>query len=176
MTTNKRIQKQLLIMCIIVIGMFGFCYALVPLYSVFCKVAGLNGKTVQEAAKIIGKPDKNRIVTVELLTTLNDSLPTQNGEFRAEKHKVELHPGEMITTHYWVKNLMNKPMVVQAIPSVSPGIAASHIQKVECFCFQHQPLNALESKEFSLVFTVDPELPAHIHTVTLAYTLFNVTP
>ena len=173
--TQKRIQKQLIIMIFVVIGMFAFCYALVPLYSVLCKATGINGKTSLGKVELPVSLVKDRTVTVEFLTILNNSLSPQSGEFHPEIKKVTLHPGEMVTTHFWVKNLTNKPMVVQAIPSISPSIGANHIQKVECFCFQNQPLRAGESKEMSLVFTVDAKLPEHIHTLTLAYTLFDVT-
>ncbi|MCS5710083.1 cytochrome c oxidase assembly protein [Candidatus Berkiella aquae] len=172
-TANPRLKKQLLIMLAIVAGMFLFCFALVPLYNVFCKVTGLNGKTAPTAQAPVGKVDKSRTVTVELLTTLNHAMPP--GEFSGKDRKVTLHPGEYVTTSYRVKNLTNQPRVVQAIPSVTPGLAAKHVNKVECFCFVHQPLNPLEEKEFRLVFTVDPALPAQYHTLTLSYTLFDVT-
>lgn len=169
---NKRLKKHLAIMLIVVIGMFGFCYALVPLYSVFCKVTGLNGKTDGQVSSVRMKIDRSRTVTVELLSTLNQALP---GEFEAQHKKFTLHPGEYVTTSYRVKNLTAQPMTVQAIPSVTPGLAARHIKKIECFCFKQQPLDAQEEKDMPLVFTVDPALPTHIHTLTLAYTLFDVT-
>lgn len=172
---NKKIRKQLMIMLAIVVGMFGFCYALVPIYNVFCQVTGLNGKTSNEAQKNLFKVDKSRTVTIELLATLNESLTVGSGEFTAKTKKYTLHPGETITTSYWVKNLTHEPKVVQAIPSVTPGLAARHIKKIECFCFQKQPLNAQEGKEMPLVFTIDPALPTNVKTITLAYTLFDVT-
>lgn len=171
-STAPRLKKQIIIMMAVVIGMFGFCYALVPLYSVFCQVTGLNGKTGGQVAPSITKIDKKRTVTVELLATLNESLP---GEFQAQHKKFVLHPGEYVRTTYRIANLTNEPMMVQAIPSVTPGLAARHIKKVECFCFKKQPLASQESKDMPLVFTVDPALPTHIHTMTLAYTLFDVT-
>lgn len=174
-TSSPRLKKHLIVMSFIVVGMFGFCFALVPLYSVFCKVTGLNGKTDGKPQPLVTKVDKSRTITVEMLATLNGSLPTQNGEFIARTKKITIHPGEYVSTSYWVKNLTAKPMIVQAIPSVTPGLAANHIKKIECFCFQKQPLNPLEGQEMKLVFTVDPALPTSIKTVTLAYTLFDVT-
>ncbi len=162
-------------MIAIVIGMFAFCFALVPLYSVFCKATGLNGKVDVRPQLTASKVDMTRTVTIELLATLNESLPNEKGEFIAQHKKFVLHPGEYVTTSYFVKNLTNHDMTVQAIPSVTPGLAARHIKKVECFCFQRQPLNPLEGKAMPLVFTVDPALPQDIHTLTLAYTLFDVT-
>jgi cytochrome c oxidase assembly protein subunit 11 len=172
---KKPIKKQLYIMLGIVVGMFAFGFALVPIYSVFCKVTGLNGKVDTTPTFTASHVDMTRTVTVELLATLNDSLPPHCGEFRAEHKKFVLHPGEFVTTSYYIKNLTDKEMAVQAIPSVTPGLAAKHIQKVECFCFQRQPLNPLEGKAMPLVFTVSPNLPKDIHTLSLAYTLFDVT-
>lgn len=173
--SSKRVKKQLLIMAGVVIGMFAFCFALVPLYNVFCQATGLNGKTNGQSQPLETKIDKSRTITVELLSTLNESLPEQSGVFSTKTTKFTIHPGEYISTSYWVKNLTSKPMVVQAIPSVTPGVAARHVKKVECFCFQHQLLASLEGKEMPLIFTVSHELPTSIKTVTLAYTLFDVT-
>ncbi|MFI4937505.1 MAG: cytochrome c oxidase assembly protein [Candidatus Berkiellales bacterium] len=169
---NAKIKKQLVIMLIIVVGMFAFCFALVPLYNVICKATGLNGKVDNQISAMVTNVDPTRTITVELLATLNESLP---GIFHPKVKKYTIHPGEYIKTSYYVENLTQKPLVVQAIPSVTPGLAARYLKKVECFCFIKQPLQSLEGKEMSLVFTVDPEIPKHIHTLTLAYTLFDVT-
>ncbi len=155
--------------------MFGFCFALVPMYNVFCKVTGLNGKTSGIVETVSSEVDKSRLITVVLLATLNESLPDAENEFSTKIRKYTVHPGEYINTTFWVKNISDKPKVVQAIPSVSPGLVAKHVKKMECFCFQHQPLAANEGKELPLLFAVDPKLPKDITTVTLAYTLFDVT-
>ncbi|MGE3320097.1 MAG: cytochrome c oxidase assembly protein [Candidatus Berkiella sp.] len=173
-TAKPRLKKHLWVMLGVIAFMFAFCFALVPMYNVFCKVTGLNGKTEGSAQTPIAsaKVDTSRSVTVELLTTLNVSATT---EFAGKDKKITLHPGEYVTTSYRVKNLTNKPMVVQAIPSVTPGLVAKHVNKIECFCFVHQPLKPLEEKEFRLVFTVDPAIPKQFQTLTLSYTLFDVT-
>ncbi|MBS0286512.1 MAG: cytochrome c oxidase assembly protein [Proteobacteria bacterium] len=168
-------RKHLTLLTLVILGMFGFCFALVPLYSVFCKATGLNGKTSGMVEKVSGDVDASRTITVILLATLNDSLPDKENEFNTKVRKYTVHPGEYIKTSFWVKNLKDTPKIVQAIPSVSPGLVAKHVKKLECFCFQHQPLAAHEGKELPLVFAVDPKLPADIKTVTLAYTLFEVT-
>jgi len=168
----QRIKKQTRIMLAIVVGMFGFCFLLIPLYSVFCKVTGLNGKTDGQSAPITSTIDYSRTVTVELLSTTNGAFAS---EFTPKQNKITLHPGEYVTTAYWVKNLTPNPMVVQAIPSVTPGLAAQHLNKIQCFCFQKQPILPWEGKEMALQFTVNPALPQHIRTVTLAYTLFDIT-
>lgn len=157
------------------VGMFGFCYLLVPFYNVFCKALGVNGKTDGTPQMRVTKVDKSRTITVELLATQNESLPGGKGLFRAKDKKFTFHPGEYVSTAYFVENKTPAAMVVQAIPSVTPGHVARHIKKVECFCFTKQPLEPNEGKEMPLVFTVDPALPTSVKTLTLAYTLFDVT-
>jgi cytochrome c oxidase assembly protein subunit 11 len=173
---DKKIKKHFWILVAIVCGMFVFCYALVPFYNVLCKVSGFNGKveTIAANTKEIAKfkIDKNRTVMVELMTTLNEQMPV---EFTSEKPSISLHPGQIVRTSYTVKNLTNKPIIVQAIPNVMPGLAAQHIRKLECFCFQKQPLGPLEEKIMPLVFTLDPILPEKFGTVALSYTLFDIT-
>lgn len=169
---HPAIAKHLRIMLFVVIGMFGFCFALVPLYSVFCKTTGLNGKTNGQAARVAMRSDQSRAVTVQLLATLNQSTPC---EFSPQDNTQTFHPGEYVTTLFRAKNLTDKPIVVQAIPSVTPGLGARYINKIECFCFTRQPLGPYEEKEFPLVYTVEPTLPSDIKTLTLAYTLFDVT-
>jgi cytochrome c oxidase assembly protein subunit 11 len=175
-TQSKKIKKHLWILVIIVFGMFLFCYALVPFYNVLCKASGLNGKVdniaanYEKVAKF--KIDKKRTITVELMTSLNEQIPVK---FTSEKSSMTLHPGQIVKTNYTVKNLTNKPIIVQAIPNVMPGLAAQHFRKLECFCFQKQPLGPLEEKIMPLVYTIDPILPDKFGTVALSYTLFDIT-
>jgi cytochrome c oxidase assembly protein subunit 11 len=172
MAQSKRLKKHLIILGFAVLGSFAFCFALVPLYNVFCKVAGTNGKIDGRPQPIIAKVDKNRMVTVELVSTLNKDT---QAEFVAQDKKFYFHPGEYVETKYWVKNLTNQPMIVQAIPSVAPGQTAKHIKKIECFCFSRQELGPGEGMWLPLKFTVDPVINKKFSTLTLAYTLFDVT-
>ena len=173
---QKKIKKHFLILIAVVFGMFLFCYALVPFYNALCKASGFNGKVdnieanYQEVAKF--KIDKSRTVMVELMTTLNEKMPV---EFKSEKPSIALNPGQIMKVNYRVKNLTDKPIIVQAIPNVMPGLAAQHFRKLECFCFQKQPLGPLEEKIMPLVFTIDPILPDKFGTVALSYTLFDIT-
>lgn len=171
-TKTKSLGKQLIIMTLLVAFMFGFCYLLVPIYNVMCKATGLNGKTSDRPQPLITKVDEARNVTIELLSTTNENTPAT---FKANDKKFTLHPGEYVRTSYKVKNLTSRPMVVQAIPSVSPNLAASHIKKIECFCFQKQYLEPNEEVELPLKFTIDPALSHKFNHLTLAYTLFDIT-
>lgn len=157
----------------IVIGMFGFGFALVPLYEVFCDITGINGKTENEAAVYQAvEVDESRWVTIEFLTRTNSGMPW---EFEARTKKVRVNPGALNTVEFYVRNPARRDIVAQAIPSVSPGTAAIYINKTECFCFNHQPLGAGEEALMPMQFYVDPQLPEDITFFTLQYTLYDVT-
>lgn len=155
--------------------MFCFGFALVPLYDVFCEVTGLNGKVDLVAANPdeIGLVDHSRKVKLQLVATNNESMPWR---FKPQNSIVQISPGEMHQTAYIARNLTAEFMIAQAVPSVSPSEAAPFLKKINCFCFERQPLKAQEEKAMPLVVSVDPELPEHIHTITLSYTLFDITP
>ena len=157
----------------IVIGMFGFGFALVPLYDVFCEITGINGKTENEAAVYQAvEVDTSRCVTIEFLTRTNSGMPW---EFEARSKKVRVNPGQLNTVEFYVRNPARRDIVAQAIPSVSPGTAALYINKTECFCFNHQPLGAGEEALMPMQFYVDPQIPEDITFFTLQYTLYDVT-
>jgi cytochrome c oxidase assembly protein subunit 11 len=164
-------RKLVLILIASAILMFGFGFALVPIYNVFCKVTGLNGKTNDTAVKNTSAfIDKSRVVTVQFTATNNANLPW---EFRPEATSLKVHPGETMRIAYYAKNNASVPMTVQAIPSVAPAQAAQYLQKTECFCFTQQTFKAGETQNMPILFHLDPELPKHIQTITLGYTLFD---
>ncbi|MED5510834.1 MAG: cytochrome c oxidase assembly protein, partial [Pseudomonadota bacterium] len=102
----------------------------------------------------------------------NDNLPWG---FSPEQEEIKLTVGERNQTHFSVNNSYDRAVVAQAIPSVSPPQAADYLNKIECFCFQRQPLAAGEAKQFPLVFFIDPALPEEINKLTLSYTLFDIS-
>ncbi|MGR8980391.1 MAG: cytochrome c oxidase assembly protein [Gammaproteobacteria bacterium] len=171
--SNAKLARTLII---VAVAMFGFGYALVPLYDVLCKVTGLNGKVetkaVNESEKAGFKADTTREITVEFMTTVNESAPM---EFRAETKQIKIHPGAYYTVNFYAENKMGNPMVAQAIPSISPGPAAEYFKKTECFCFTEQNFKAQEAKTMPVRFVVNPELPEKYKTITLAYTFFDNT-
>lgn len=159
---------------IIVVLMFGFGFMLVPLYDVFCEVTGLNGKTQGPYQGTLSH-DANaaeRMVTVQFVANRNENLPWH---FAPEQEEIKLAVGERKQTLFAVSNSYDRPVVAQAIPSVSPARAADYLNKIECFCFQRQPLAAGEAKTFPLVFFIDPDLPEDISKLTLSYTLFDIS-
>lgn len=153
--------------------MFGFGFALVPLYDVFCDITGINGKTENQAAVWQDVAvDESRTVTVEFITRTNTGMPW---EFRAETRRVKVHPGEINTVSFYVRNPASSEIIAQAIPSVSPGQAALYLNKTECFCFNQQPLQAGQEAWMPMSFYVDANLPQDISYFTLQYTLYDVT-
>lgn len=156
---------------LIVAGMFGFVFALVPLYSVFCDLTGLNGKTRNApAVEVDLSPDLTRTVVVEFVASVNQSMPW---DFKPKVTRMEVHPGKMYQTSFYARNRTDAAMVGQAIPSVTPGVAALHFKKTECFCFTEQVFQGGEGRDMPLLFMVDKDLPDDIGTVTLAYTFFD---
>lgn len=173
MTQANANNKMVIKLVVIVFGMFGFGFALVPLYDVFCDVTGINGKTDNTAAVYESiEIDESREITVEFITRTNTGMPW---EFRAQTSRMKVHPGELNTVSFYVRNPASSNMMAQAIPSVSPGMAALYLNKTECFCFNQQPLNAGAEAYMPMQFYVDPQLPEDISYFTVQYTLFDVT-
>lgn len=167
------VKKLVVKLFFVVVGMFGFGFALVPLYDVLCDIAGINGKTSTTAYQAVDvKVDTSRTVTVQFVATNNDKM---SWDFKPQVTTIKVHPGELTSTSFFAKNPTDHRMVAQAIPSVSPGRAAEFFHKTECFCFNQQTLTGGEAIDMPLRFIVDQDLPEDIHTITLAYTLFDVT-
>ena len=153
--------------------MFGFGFAMVPLYKKICEVTGINflTKADREAAEFARNTqvDASRTITVEF-----DSNHHGPWRFRPEKRSVDVHPGELVTVEYELVNTQPRGMAGQAIPSYAPQVAMQHFRKLECFCFRQQALEANETRRFPVVFVLDPKLPPDVRTVTLSYTFFEL--
>lgn len=158
----------------VVVAMFGFGYALGPIYDAVCRITGINGKTAGVAINADAVPmvDESRLVTVQFVTTVNGGKPWT---FRAEQAVVKVHPGQASTVNFTLVNTEARDVIAQAVPNVAPWNAAKHLHKTECFCFNNQPMKAGESKDMPVRFVLDPALPADVDTVTLSYTFFDVT-
>jgi cytochrome c oxidase assembly protein subunit 11 len=160
-----------------VVLMFGFGFALVPLYDVFCEVTGINGKSsallgsAASTGPAAPAAHQSREVTVEFVANTNGNLPW---DFRPTVPRMRVRVGEMARTVYTAHNRAPHSVVGQAIPSVAPGVAARHLHKLECFCFTEQTLAAHERKDMEVRFRVDPQLPDDVSTLTLSYTFFDL--
>ena len=172
---GKSHVRLLAILTAVVLGMFAFGFALVPIYNSLCQNLGINGKTNRKAIaydEASATVATQRNVLVEFVATNNSGVPWA---FYPKVQKLNVHPGEIVKLSFYAENKTNYPMTVQAIPSVTPGIAAKYLKKTECFCFTNQTLNGHEAMDMPLLFHLDTELPSHVKTITLAYTLFDIT-
>lgn len=171
-TGSKRHTSLVTRLVLVTVGMFGFGFALVPLYDVICDITGLNGTVDLQAADYDGADaDPDRTVTVEFVATVNDNRPW---EFEPEVRRLEVTPGELHTVTFRTTNQGDDDTVTQIVPSVTPGHAAGDLRKTECFCFTQQAFDAGENRDMSVTFFVDPRLDDRTSTVTLSYTLFDL--
>lgn len=160
-------------LALVAVLMFGFGFALVPLYDVVCDLTGLNGRAANLVQKSGDKGvavDRSRQVTVEFVAIPND-VPW---DFGPEVRKMRVFPGEPTQVDYVVRNRSRKAVVAQAVPSVAPGLAARYLNKLDCFCFTEQRLEPGEEKAMPVLFVVDPALDKDISTLTLSYTFFQI--
>jgi cytochrome c oxidase assembly protein subunit 11 len=174
----KRLNRDMLFkLTLVVIGMGGFGYAMVPMYKSICEALNINVLARTDLGSAYGaknapinsQVDLTRTVTVEF-----DANARGPWEFHAAQNSVGVHPGQMTTVMYEFKNTQSRTMTAQAIPSYAPGVAASHFTKVECFCFTQHTLAPGESKTWPVIFYVDDKLPKDVKTITLSYTFFEV--
>ena len=174
----KNHKKSAIKLAVFAVLMFGFGFALVPLYDVFCDITGLNGRyTVRTPAAEanvqagVVNPSERR-VTVQFISQVSRGMPW---DFSPKVSQIEVQPGETHEVVFLAKNRADTRITGQAVPSVSPGQAILYLQKTECFCFYQQHLNPGEAIEMPLRFYIDESIPDDIHTITLSYTLYNVT-
>jgi len=158
----------------VAVAMFAFVFVvMVPLYNVLCDALGINGKTSSEAyTAVFAQVDESRSIKVQFVAMNNDGMPWA---FSPDVTEMVVHPGAANDTVFFAANPTAQSMIAQAIPSASPSRAAEYFHKTECFCFEQQPLDGNSEAEMPLQFIVDQDLPADIKTITLSYTLFDVT-
>ncbi len=155
MIKEKIHLKLVVLLTAIVLGMFAFGFALVPIYNTLCQTLGINGKTNTEAVAYdpsTAKIATEREVLVEFVATNNSGVPW---DFYPKIKKIKVHPGEIVKLAFYAENKTDHKMIVQAIPSVTPGIAAKYLKKTECFCFTQQTLDAHEAMNMPLLFHLD---------------------
>jgi len=170
--TKKLNAATLTKLLVVAVMMFGFGYALIPVYKQICELTGINlltpkDATVEPVANT--QVDKSRTITIEF-----DANSQGPWRFRPTVSSMQVHPGEMAQVVYEVVNTQARSIDAQAIPSYAPQQAAAHFKKVECFCFQQQTLKPNEAKQMPVVFYVDPALPRDVKIITLSYTFFEV--
>lgn len=162
---NRQMLAKLLV---VVVGMLGFCAAMVPMYRQICEAIGIT-QTRAVSPSVNTQVDRSRQVTVELIAN-SAGLPWT---FEAIDRSVKLHPGELATVRYRVVNTLGRPVTAHAVMSTAPAAANGYIEKQECFCFSDQTLAAGESREMPVVFRVKSDVPRDLGTISVSYTFFE---
>jgi len=167
---NRRLIRSLVIMTL---GAFAFGWALVPLYDVLCRAAGIGNAEAKDGKSSVQEAiDPNREVTIEFVA---DPASVGSYEFRPTVASMRVHPGKLYDTLFYAKNLTLQASVAQAVPSISPTGTAKYFHKTECFCFTPQKFAPGEGRDMPLRFIVDPQLPANVDKLTLAYSFYDLT-
>lgn len=164
---NRKTARRLIL---IAVGMFGFGFALWPLYNVLCDVTGLGGRAVQVSENSDQAVASDRVVSIRFDASTNSSLPW---EFKAKEKVIEFNLGVASKAYYVAANPTGEAITGQATYNVAPPEAALYFVKTECFCFTEQTLQANESREMPVYFYVKPDLPEHIKDITLSYTFYR---
>ena len=177
LSDNRRMLGKLLVVTMV---MFGFGYALVPMYRAICDALGINVLSLAEQRVATGtwsgrrstgntQVDTTRTITVEF-----DANARGPWEFKPAQRSMQVHPGQLVSVDYEFRNVQNRTMAAQAIPSYAPMQASPHFNKLECFCFSEWVLAPGETKRWPVTFVIDPKLPKDVTTITLSYTFFEV--
>jgi cytochrome c oxidase assembly protein subunit 11 len=166
---NRAMLGKLVVVAVV---MFGFGYALVPVYKQMCEVLGINVLTQEDGT--VERPANTQIDTSRKITIELDGNSQGPWRFRPTTRSLEVHPGELATVMYEVVNTEDRTVQAQAIPSYAPQSATPHFKKVECFCFKQMTMKPKEARQMPVVFYIDPALPREVKTITLSYTFFEV--
>ncbi|WP_075186419.1 cytochrome c oxidase assembly protein [Teredinibacter haidensis] len=170
---QKAIRNTIVKSMALVVAMFVFAvWVLPPIYTLFCDVTGINGKTKGQYTAVSSEVDTSRTVTVQFVGTKNENMPWG---FKPKDFSLQVHPGQAVVTDFIAHNPTDNIMVGQAVPSLVPHNATDYFHKTECFCFNQQTLAPGETAELGLQFIVDQEMPKGVSTIILSYTLFDVT-
>ena len=171
--TRLRLNRSTFTKLVVVaVAMFGFGYALVPVYRQICEVLGVNVLTQQDGT--VERPANTQVDLTRTITIELDGNSQGPWRFRPTQRSIEVHPGELATVVYEVVNTQGRAVKAQAIPSYAPQSATPHFKKVECFCFREQLMKPNEARQMPVVFFIDPALPKEVKNITLSYTFFEI--
>jgi cytochrome c oxidase assembly protein subunit 11 len=167
---NRKLVRTLLVMTA---GSFAFGWALIPLYDVLCRAAGIGNAEAKAGKSVVEESvDPNREVTIEFVA---EPASVGSFDFRPKVASMRIHPGKLYDAEFYAKNLTNEASVAQAVPSISPTGTAKYFHKTDCFCFSPQKFGAGEGRDLPVRFIVDPQLPRTVDKLTLAYTIYDTT-
>lgn len=165
-------------LAVIVLAMFAFGYALVPIYKAICEMTGINilalGDRNIPGATASKMPANTQIDASRTITVEFDANARGPFDFKPAVASLQVHPGELNTVMYEFQNIQNRTVAAQAIPSYAPSQAGAHFNKLECFCFSQYTLAPGEKKQWPVAFIIDPKISKDVKTITLSYTFFEV--
>ena len=161
---------------LIPVFMFGFGFALIPLYDVFCDITGLNGKIDLVPGAVLSSDSgtvKTGAATELQIQFTATSDQEQLWQFKPLEPIKDIRAGQQYKTAFTISNPTDRTIQFHSVPSVSPGLANDYLIKTECFCFQQQELAPGQSLEMPLVFQVRADIPEEYRKLTLAYRLYS---
>jgi len=167
-------RRTIWLLSLLVLGMFGFGFALVPLYDVLCQITGIQSVSIRSAGEIANpayEQEDSRLITIKFDTSVHPNLPW---DFSPVERNLQVHPGKLYQVDFAARNRSSEPVTGQAIPSVAPWQATAFLNKLECFCFNQQTLAGRQSVDMPLRFMISPELPQEIRSLTLSYSLMKL--
>lgn len=169
---EQKNKKTVRVLLFLVLVMFLFAVALIPLYDILCEITGINGKTKQNSSILNYEVDTQRDITLEFITSAGAGTALA---FQADQYEVKIHPGEVVTMGFTATNKTDKRMFAKANPSVTPGPSVAYVKNTECFCFDTQVFEAGETKHLEVQLVINPALPDHYKRLTFGLTFFDTT-
>lgn len=148
-------------------------FASVPLYRIFCQKTGFGG--TPKIVSFVSSSISERTIKVQFNADVHRNLPWK---FKPMQHEIIVRAGEPALAFYKVKNISNQPLIGIASYNVSPDKAAPYFNKVKCFCFDEQRIEAGQEVEMAVQFFIDPDIDKDsnaddVKVLTLSYTFFE---
>ena len=171
--SSRRNTRTGLILAGVAVGMVGLAFASVPLYSLFCQVTGFGG--TPQIATAAPQDVLDRTMVIRFNADVDPKLPWT---FQPNRRQVSVQVGEIGQIAYTARNLGDAPVTGTATFNVTPLKAGKYFDKVQCFCFDEQRLEAGQEVEMGVSFFVDPAIMDdrnldEVKTITLSYTFFR---
>jgi cytochrome c oxidase assembly protein subunit 11 len=150
----------------------GLSFAAVPFYTWFCKTTGYGGTTQVAVSAPVEQID--RMFEIRFDSNVSPGLPWT---FKPQVASIRVHGGEVATVNYVIENQSDRPTAGMAVYNVTPDSAGGYFDKIACFCFTEQKLEAHEQIIVPVTFFVDPEIAKDRNadattSIALSYTFY----
>lgn len=166
-------QRLAGILALLVAVMVGLSFAAVPLYRIFCQATGYDGTPRRAAAASARTIDRE--ITVRFDANVSSAL---SWKFQPVQREMRLKIGENALAFFTATNEATTPLTGTATFNITPEIAASYFNKVQCFCFTEQRLAPGQKADLPVSFFIDPAIAddpeaRDVGEITLSYTFFR---